>query len=333
MSISQPKNLISQAKEAVASASCCPKKLTLIHAGIAAAASLLTALLTYLLGTGIGETGGLSGISSRAALETAQSLIELAVSLLSPFWALGFVAAALQLARRETVTPKTLLQGLRYWAPALRMLMLQGIIYFCVILISVQIGSFVYMLTPFSAQLTALTEQLIAAGTLDTEALSQLLLELDYDALMRLFWGMVPFLFLPALVLMFLLSYRLRLAQFILMDHPELGALFAILQSFRLTKKNCLKLFRLDLHFWWFYALEVLVQVLCYGELILPLVGVVLDMNGVLASFLFYALALVCQVGLYVWKKPQIFASYALFYDHLLPQEPQEEAVSSNPIH
>ena len=326
MSTYQPKSFISGGKDAVAAASYCPKKLTLIHTGVAVAASFLVALLTYLLGTGIGETGGLSGISSRAALETAQSLLELAVSTLSPFWALGFVAAALRMARREEFTPKTLLQGFRYWAPALRMLLLQGVLYFCVILISAQVGSFLFMMTPFSAHFNALAEQLAAAGTTEPDALTQLLMQLDYDSLLRLFWSMAPFLLLPALIACLLLSYRLRLAQFLLMDHPEMGALFAILQSIRLSKRNCLKLFRLDLHFWWFFALEVLVQVLCYGDLILPLLGVELNMNGVLASFLFYALALVCQVGLYVWKKPQIMASYALFYDHLLPQESEEEA-------
>ena len=83
-------------------------------------------------------------------------------------------------------------------------------------------------------------------------------------------------------------------------------------------KKNCAKLFLLDLRFWWFYGLEIVVQLLCYADLLLPLVGVQLGMNGVLASFLFYALALVCQVGLYAWKKPEVFTSYSLFYDDLL---------------
>lgn len=325
MSEFKPKSFISEARDAVSSASYCPKKLTLLHAGIASAASLVVALLTYLLGTGIGETGGLGGIGFRSALETAQSMLEIGVSILGPFWSLGFVAAALRLARRQQATPRTLLSGFRQWAPALRLLLLEGLIYFAVVLVAMQIGSFLYMMTPFSAQITALTEQLVASGAVDSEALNQLIAALDYETLMSIFWSMLPFMAIPAVVVIIPLSYRLRLAEFVLMNEPQFGALYAILQSFRLMKKNCLRLLRLDLQFWWFYVLEILVQVLCYGDLILPLMGVELGMNGVLASFLFYALALVCQVGLYVWKKPQIITSYALFYDHLLPREAPEE--------
>ena len=109
------KELIRQARQAVAESSCNPKKLAAIHTGIAAAAGLAVALLSYLLGTGIGGTGGLSGIGPRAILETAQSALNLAISILTPFWALGFVAASLRMARREDTGPRTLLTGFRIW--------------------------------------------------------------------------------------------------------------------------------------------------------------------------------------------------------------------------
>lgn len=319
------KSLVREANQAVSAASYCPKKLTALHTGISAAASLLVALLTYLLSTGIGDIAGLGGIGTRAALETAQSLLELALSILAPFWALGFVAAALHLARRQEAAPRTLLNGFRRWGPALRLLLLEGVIYFAITFAAIQLGSFLYMMTPFSAPLNQLLEQLAAAGTADTAALTQMLLELDPKELMGIFWTMIPFMVLPALALIIPVSYRLRLAQYILMDEPPVGALFAIVLSFRLMKNNCVKLFRLDLRFWWFYALEVLVQILCYGDLLLPLVGVELGMDALLASFLFYALALVGQAGLYVWQKPQVFTSYALFYDGMLPKEQPAE--------
>lgn len=319
------KSLVKEAKQAVSAASYSPKKLTALHTGISAAASLLVALLTYLLSTSFGDATGLDGIGTHAVLETAQSLLELALSILAPFWALGFVAAALNLARRQQATPQMLLGGFRRWAPALRMLLLEGVIYFAIAFAAVQLGSFLYMMTPFAAPLNQLLAQLADAGTADTAALTQLLLELDHRELMGIFWSMIPFMVLPALVVIIPVSYRLRLAQFILMDQPQVGALFAIVLSFRLMKNNCVKLLRLDLRFWWFYALEVLVQILCYGDLLLPLVGVELGMSGVLASFLFYALALVGQTGLYVWQKPQVFTSYALFYDGLLPKEQPAE--------
>lgn len=315
------KSLVNEAKQAVSAASYCPKRLTALHAGISAAAGLLVALLTYLLSTRVGDAGGLSGIGTQAVLETAQSMLQLAVSVLSPFWSLGFVAAALRLARRQFATPSTLLDGFRRWAPALRMLLLEGVIYFAITFAAIQIGTFLYMMTPLADPLNELIQQLTDAGTTDTAALTQLLLELDTQELMSIFWSMIPFMAIPALAVIIPVSYRLRLAQFILMDEPRVGALFALVLSFRLMKKNCVKLFLLDLRFWWFYALEIVVQTLCYGDLLLPLMGVEPGVNGVLASFLFYALALVFQVGLYAWKKPQVLTSYALFYDNMLPKE------------
>lgn len=322
------KALINQARQAVAETSCNPKKLTAIHAGIAAAAGLAVALLSYLLGTGIGDTGGLSGIGTRAVLETAQSVLDLAVSILSPFWALGFVAVALRIARRENAEPRTLLTGFRLWGPVLRLMLVEGMILFGIVLVAVQIGSFIYTLTPFAASLNALVQQLTDAGNASTDALTQLLLELDHQELMKIFWSMMPFMVLPAVVVLVPLSYRLRLAQYILLDQPRLGAMYALLLSFKLMKNNCLKLFTLDLRLWWFYALEILVTALCYGELLLPLVGVTPEGNGVLLSFLFYAVALLGQLGLYVWQKSQVATAYALFYDSLLPkEEPQTEEI------
>lgn len=324
MSVKYPKDLIWEAGEAVASASYCPKKLTLIHTGIAAAASFTVALLSYLLSLGMRETGGLSGMGTIAALETAQSILDMAVSLLSPFWAMGFIAAALQMARRESVTPHILLRGLHRWGPALRMLMSQGLIYFIIMLTTMQIGSFLFMLTPSASHLNELAQQLTQVDTMDVNAMNQIVQQMGEDTIMEIFWAMLPFMVLPAVIIIIPVAYRMRLAPYILMDEPRCGAVYAIAMSIRLTKKHCWQLFRLDLRFWWFYALEVLISVLCYGDLLLSLLGVELGMNGILASFLFYALALVCQLGLYVWKKPQIFTSYALFYHHLLPKEEEE---------
>jgi hypothetical protein len=325
MSNFQPKQLLSAGRQAVAGASYDPKKLTLIHAGISAAAGFLVTLMSYLLSLGMDQVGGLSGMSHLAALETAQTILEVLLSILGPFWALGFIAAAIHWARGNDPTPHTLLTGLRRWGPVLRMMLLQGFLYVGVMMLCAQVGSFVYMLTPFATQLQAILLPLANTDVAQLESLEQLLLGLDYDALLHIALTMIPFLFLPGLILVVLLAYRMRLAPYILMDEPRCGAVFAVIMSFKLTRKHTLELFRLDLNFWWFYVLEAVIALLCYGELILPLLGLELGINPVLASFLFYALALVCQTGLYIWQKPRIFATYALFYDGLIPREAEEE--------
>lgn len=322
MSNFQPKQLVSAGREAVAAADYNPQKLIFIHAGISAAVSFLVALMTYLLELGMAQGGGLSGISHLAALETAQALLDTLLSILSPFWALGFIAAAIHLARRESATPHTLLTGLHRWGPALRMLMAEALIYVVVLWISIQIGSYVYVLTPFSQPLMELLQQLVpAADSMNIEAALQVLEGLDDKAILHMILTALPFTVLPGLIVIILLSYRMRLAPYVLMDEPRCGAIYAITMSFKLTKKHTLELFRLDLNFWWFYLLELLITALCYGDMLLPLLGAKLAMDPVLATFLFYALALIGQVGLYVWQKPQVFATYALFYDSLIPVE------------
>lgn len=320
MSDFRPKELISEAKNALSDASYDPKKLALIHTGVAAAGSLILTVLTYFLDTGIGNTGGLGGLGNRALLQTVQTVLQLLVNVLTPFWALGFVAAALHLSRRQEAAPNSLLTGLRRWGPAIRMLLLEGIIYFAVIMVAVQLGSILYTFTPASAKLQALMEDMIAAGNADL-SISDLLMGLDDAALMDIMISMLPFILIPTAVLLIPVAYRLRLAEYFLMDEPRCGAFFAIIASFRLTKGNCLNLFKLDIRYWWYYALEVVVVALSMGNVLLPLLGVPLNMSTVTASVLFYVLALGGQLALYAWKKPQLFATYALFYDHLLPRE------------
>ena len=323
MSKKHPKILIQEASDVLSSASYCPKKLTAIHAGIAAVASLVVALLTYLLDIGIGETTGLGGISKLAALETAQTVLRTAITILGPFWSLGFISAVIHLARGQMATPHTLLSGFRRWGAALRLMILEALIYCIATFSTMQLGAYIYALTPASNEFYKLMGQL---SVVDAEALYNLVATLDYNTMIRLFLGMLPFFFLLPLVVVILLSYRLRLAQFLLMDDNRIGARLAIAISIRLTKKNCLRLFALDLRFWWFYLLEMLVQIVCYGDLLLPMMGVELAMSPVLTSFLFYALAMACQVGLYAWQKPRVFTAYALFYDDLLPrQNPEQE--------
>lgn len=319
------KDLILEAKSSLASHPESPRKLALIHTGIAAGASVLVALLTYVLDSGIGNTAGLSGLGSRAILATAQSVLQLLVSILSPFWAMGFVAAGLHWARRQDADMRTLTKGLRRWGPALRMLLLQGLLYFLVAMAAMQIGSILYTLTPASSRLDALVEEYLANSNVsDYDAVGEMLSSMDGEALLEILPGMLPFLLIPAALLLIPLSYRLRLAQYILMDEPRCGAMLALMLSFRLTKGNCLNLFKLDLRYWWYYVLEVLVVMLSFGDILLPLLGVPLNMGTVTASVLFYVLTLSGQLALYAWKKPQVFTTYALFYDRLLPKEQEQ---------
>lgn len=313
--------LILEARANVAAASYSPKKLTFLHTGVVAAAGLVVAVLSYLLNIGIGETGGLGGIGPRAALETAQTMLQLLSAVLTPFWTMGFLAAALGYADRGSPTPRTLLSGFSCWGPVLRLLLLQMGIYFGVSLLMMQFGSVLYAMSPAVNRFYGLLEQLDPTLSMDAESLLLSLEQLEAGELTRIVLGMLPYYLIPVGAAALYLSYRMRFAPYLLMCFPRMGALLAITQSFRLTKGKCVALLKLDLRFWWFYLMEVLVGVLCYGDLVLAAFGVDWGNIGWLASLLFYILALAVQIGLYVWKKPEVYTSYALFFKSLLPRQ------------
>ncbi len=324
MSAFHHKPLLRQAENAVQQAQYPPKKLALLHTGVAAGVSLVLTLLHYGLNMGISDTGGINGIGTRAMLETIQSLLQMLSTVLTPFWSIGFVMASLQLARQSSPTPSTLLSGFRRWGAVLRLTFLRVGILILGTIIATQVGSVLYALSPFSEPMMVLTEQMLSAGVADPAAMQEFVSSLDMEELTKLVMSVLPFLLIPTAVVLIPLSYRLRLSDFVLLDEPQKGALYAVVRSFQLSKKNCLSLFSLDLHLWWYYGLEILIAVLCYGDLLLPLFGIKLQLQSAVASLVFYVIALVCQLGLYTWKKAQIATTYALFYHNLLPnKQPQ----------
>ncbi len=308
-----------KAKEALSRAKYPVNKLVLIHTGIFAAVGLGISLLSWLLSLGIGQTGGLGGLGDRAVLETVQQLLQAAQLLAAPFWNIGLVMASLQLIRGLDFGPGTLLEGFRRFGPVLRMNLLRWLIYMGVVMLASQIASTVYMMTPWGMEFLAMMEEIAASGTTDlTQVLTQ-------EQLLNMALKMLPFLAGACLLLLVPVLYRLRMMDYVLMEHPHLGAFFALRLSLFMTRKNCVKLFKLDLHYWWFYVLEALTVALCYGDLLLSLAGVQTAVDASLLSILFYAAGLLAQLGLYGWKKGEVMAAYSFAYEALLPP-PVEDA-------
>lgn len=302
-------------------------RLVLLHAGVSIGLNLVLTALNYVLELGIAQTGGLSGLGSRAILETVQSILESFVTVALPFWEIGYIAAILQLARRQAPQTRDLLTGFRYFGPVLRGMLLRYVINFVVAMVGAQVASTVFMLTPAAKALYSLAVEMesgLLDGGVDYAAL------LENEAYLEAMKPAIPFMLAGMLLPLIPVYYRLRMMDFVIMDQPQKGAFHALRKSMHLTKGKCIALFKLDVHFWWYYLLEILTVALCYGDLLLPIVGVELTMDTDMAMYLFYALALLCQFGLYAWKKNTVFATYALVYDDLCnapapapkPQEP-----------
>ena len=299
------------AEDALGVARYSPKKLVLLHTAVGMTVGLILSIITYVLDLGIAQTGGLSGISNRTVLETVQSILSAASMILLPFWEIGYLCAALQFARRQSADTTSLYHGLRHWGVVLRSMLLKAGVVFIVMFISTQIVSSIYMMTPAAAPLFALSMELAESGA-DPMAL------LESEEYMAAMMNAMPFILLGVLILLIPALYLLRFTDYVVMDQPERGALFAVLTSVYLTRRNLKAMLKLDLRFWWYYALELLVVVISYGHMILDIAGIDIGIGGDTAMFVFYLLSLAGQLGLYVWKKNTVFTTYALAYDCLM---------------
>lgn len=321
MSTLNIKQLHTEAGEAVSGFGWQATKLILTHAGITVAANLVLSLIGYLLDLAMAQTGGLSDIGTLTLLETVQQFLQTIVTIALPFWQMGYVFAAMQMARRQSADSVHLLTGFRYFGPVLRSLIVRWTAFGAAMLLGAQLGSYLFLLTPGGGEMLLATDSILAqlesAGTLDYVAF------LENEAYIKAILPAVPFMLGGALILLVPVLYRLRMMDFVLMDAPRKGAFHAVWRSLCMTRKNILTILRLDLRFWWYYVLQMLTLVVCYGDVLLPLVGVELTIHKDVSAYLFYALALVGEFGLYVWQKNRVSATYVLLYEELRQPQPQ----------
>lgn len=307
----QPSFLRQEAAERLRQAAYSPKRLVLLHTAVALGCSVLSSLISYVLSLQIAKTGGLSGMELRSILATAQSVLELAVTIGFPFWNIGLIFAVLRWTKGQAAKPADLLQGFRRFFSVLGVLFLRALLFLVLGIGITNISSTIYMMTPFATPLVNLLTPLMQQGsspeTLMTEAF-----------LSSLFQEMVPLLIFSAVLFVLLaipLFYRLRFADFAVMDGLSAGK--ALLKSVSITQKQFWELVKLDLSFWWFYLLQVLSVAICYADSILPALGVSLPVSPTVATFGFYIIGSVCQ-GVLLWQfEARRLTVYGLAYRRL----------------
>lgn len=298
-------------RESLSNATWDPKKLIFIHTGASLLLSLLLSLADYFLSREIGSTGGLGGMDRRNVLTTVQMVLLLAYTAALPFWTFGYVGTTLSLARREEVSPSSLLDGFRCWGAVLRLTMLEMTLVLMVGLVSVQVGSLLFYMTPWARPvLEQIVQQTPPPGEGPASLETMMLITENAPMLpLLLFVG------LTALALGAPVYYRFRLARLFLMDDPGLGALRALIESFRRMRGNYGAMFRLDLHFWWFHVLNLLTVVLSFGDVLLAEAGVTL--NWAPAPLVFSLAGSLCQIGLYWWRYNEVHVTYVHAFDEL----------------
>ncbi len=300
----RPRALKAQADDAMKAASYNSRKLVVIHVGVTILLSLVLMLLDWVLEQGVGSTGGLSGMGNRAVLRTIQSVLQLGQSVVLPFWQAGWVLTSLRLYRRQQVAPKTLACGFFAFGPVLRMLLAEGVIIMAVSMIAAYIGAFVFLMTPWAEPLMlAVMDPAMTEATL-LAAVEAVTVPMTVICMIVMLIAVLPVLFF------------LRQSMYLLMWQPRAGAFRCMLGSVRMMGRRIWVMLRLDLSFWWFYALEALCVLLSFGNVVLQLCGITL---GAWADYAFMLTSSAAQLTVYVLFKARVDVTYAAAFQELLP--------------
>lgn len=306
------------AKCSLDTASYSGKKLAFIHTGAALLFSLVLTVVNMLLAGYIENTSGLGGIGTRSILQAIQAILSLASAVLLPFWQLGFVFTGIRYARHEQVAPAMLLEGFRRFGKLLRLFILQALIYTGAIFATAYVCGIIFSFTPFVAKLNAVMLPVLEQGITPDQLADPVLAEQIVQACIPLyiFTGVVLF------VVITFLFYRMRMAQFAIMDDAP-TARAAIGVSFRMMRKNGFSLFRADLRFWWFYLLKLLFAVIAIGDVLLNALGIILPVSSDVLFIGFYVVYALLELWLNTQCGAYIQITYAHCYQMLKDTMPQ----------
>lgn len=315
-----PSSLHRQAKDLLAEYGSSPKKLVLLHTAVSLGATLLVTTLGFLMSLWIAKTEGLSGMATRSILSTIQSVLELAVILLLPFWEIGILRAALGWRKGEHADIPHLMEGFRRFGSVFAARFWSGALYIAIGFAIFYFGLFTFLMTPWAKPLMAQFEPLLETAT--PEQMHQMLTP---ELMEQMMGNMTPMFILFGLLLAAVcipLFYRMRFADFFVMEGH--GGVKAIVNSFRLTRGNCLQLLKLDLHFWWFYLLQGLCVAISYGDGLLTALGISLPLGPDGNFFLFYILGILLQ-GILFWQfQGEKLTAYCLAFDAFHAPVPAE---------
>lgn len=319
MDIRNPNSLKQAASQALARGRE-PQKVITVYAGATVLISAALTLANYWLSHQISGTGGLSNLGTRSILSTAQTLLPIVQLVVLMGLELGYLHAMMRIARGQYADHTDLKVGFQRFWPMLRMTLLQNLLYFAVGMSIFYFSLQIYLLTPWAEPLIELLLPYATSGNmvLDNVTVMQTV-EMTLPALI-LFLVIYLAVIIPV-------SFRFRMANYALLDDPRAGAIAALRTSRRMMRHNCLNLFRLDLRLWWYYLLSGLSTAVCYGDMLLSMVGIALPINATVSFFLFYGLYLVILFCVTYFLRNQVETSYIMAYESLGGKPKEKGAV------
>ena len=121
-----------------------------------------------------------------------------------------------------------------------------------------------------------------------------------------------------AAVLVIPMFYRLRLADYAVLD-GENRARTAMWESRLRSRGHKFRLFKLDLSFWWYYLMMAVASGVSCLDLFLPRWGIAVDPDTAYWICLLVSIGLQLLVGYF--GIPRLHTAYAIAYDTLSPNE------------
>ena len=317
------------AGQSLASAKGDPKKILLIYLAVITGLSLAVAGISILLSNRIANTGGLGNMGLRSVLSTAKSILPLVQSVILLGLEMGYYTMALNITRGEPISNDTLFGGFRCFFPLLRAQILLSFLYLGLGLLAVYPGAYIFLMLPISEGFYEVFTPIMESasqltGTVTIDEASMIAVSEAMEPALWIMGGLFLLLFIPT-------SYRYRMVTFRLIDQSRPGALRALRESRAMMHRNRFALFRLDLSLWWFYALQGLTIVLCYGDVLMSLLGISLPFSETVSYFVFLCLSLLVQFAVYYFFMNRVAVTYATAYGALLPTEQPKEPAPVNP--
>lgn len=296
-----------------------PKKLIYAFAGINLAVSVAVYLLNLWLDGQINSTGGLGDMGTRAIFETAQQAIPLLSGFVAMCLDLGFLSGLMRISRGQYADQTDLKTGFRKFWPLVRLSLIQMVLYFAIAFLAVQLGSLVFMFTPWAEPLMEVLYPLYMSESL----------VLDEAVMMELMGLMIPMFIVIGIVFLAVLLpflFRMRMAYFCLLDDPNGRAMAAIRESSRMMRRRFGQMLKIDLSLWLYYAATALVMVVLYADLILALLGISVPLDANVFAMVVYAASAALQFAVHVYLRPSAEVTYLTAYD-ALREKPKDDGV------
>lgn len=288
-----------------------PKKVILAYALITVAIAAVLTVLNAFLSNQIEGTGGLANFGIRSILSTAQNALPVLQSVVLMCLEFGYFHAILRLSRGQYADHTDLKVGFHRFGAILRLSFLQYSLLLVVVTMLFYLSMQIFLLTPLAAPLVELLTPIAEAGVDAATMLDEATLNVAFKEMIPLFilYGVL------CCAVLIPMSYRLRMATYILLDDPQGKAMRAVRTSFRIMRRNGIRLFKLDFSFWWYHLLVLLASLVSYADMLLPMMGIQLPINETISFYLFYFIYLAMLFAIYYFLRNGVEITYAKAYD------------------